>query len=130
MIEHAEKLISEIQQIKTQYQTEVGSRRKPWPNSIKERVQQLFEMGYTGFSISKDSGIPYHSVLNWKPRSKKPKSSFHALTVVDDKKMSTVTVPTLKNNQMPMVTVQTPKGFRFEGSAESIVVILKNIREL
>jgi hypothetical protein len=119
MIERAEKLISEIQQIKTQYQTEVGSRRKPWPNSIKERVQQLFEMGYTGFSISKDSGIPYYSVLNWKPRAKKPKSSFHALTV-----------PTLKNNQLLMVTVQTPKGFHFEGSADSIVVILKNVREL
>jgi len=131
MVAEAEKIISEIQQIKEQYQKEVGSKRKPWPRSIAERVEKLFHLGASGPSISKDCDIPYHTILNWKPRDNKIKSpAFHTLTVRPEpqNQISTVTVGSLK--EVDMVTVSTPRGYRFEGSAESLVVILKSIRGL
>ena len=38
----ANQLIAEIQDLTKQYHAEVSSVRKPWPNSIKDRVQELF----------------------------------------------------------------------------------------
>ena len=96
----AEKIISEIQQIKEQYQKEVGSKRKPWPRSIAERVEKLFHLGASGPSISKDCDIPYHTILNWKPRVKIKNHSFHALTVWPEaqNQLSTVTMGSLKKS--------------------------------
>ena len=130
MVAEAEKIISEIQQIKEQYQKEVGSKRKPWPRSIAERVEKLFHLGVSGPSISKDCDIPYHTILNWKPRVKIKSPVFHALTVRPEpqNQMSTVTVGSLK--KVDMVTVFTPRGYRFEGTAESLVVILKSVKGL
>lgn len=39
------QLIEEILSIKEQYQAEVGSKRKPWPKSIKTRVLELDKLG-------------------------------------------------------------------------------------
>lgn len=129
MLQEAEAIILEVQKIKTQYQDEVGSRRKPWPKSISQRIEKLFSMGFSGQSISKDTGIPYHTVLNWKPRESKALEQFHAVKVADSK-LPMVTVPTLDLKNLSSLTMITPKGFRFEGEARSLILILKEVRGL
>lgn len=45
-VEAAEKLIVEIKQLQQQYNYEVGSKGKPWPKSIRDRVFELIDMGF------------------------------------------------------------------------------------
>jgi hypothetical protein len=130
MVTEAEKLISEIKQIKEQYQAEVGSKRKPWPNSIQDRIKALDKMGYRLKAIAHDTGVPYHTILQWRfQANKKLKSSnFQELTVQPKSlvQTATATVPTLPQITSTTVTVTTPLGYRIEGSAESINKILKS----
>ena len=130
MIQEAERLIGEINQIKEQYQVEVGSKRRPWPNSIKERIESLEKLGVQAKSIALDTGIPYHTILQWRflNRKKSKSSEFHALAVTASKLPKphpTVTVTT-GSQKVVTVTVTTPLGFRIEGSAESVSKILKS----
>jgi hypothetical protein len=132
MIQEAERLIGEINQIKEQYQVEVGSKRRPWPNSIKERIESLEKMGVQAKSIASDTGIPYHTILQWRflKRKKSKPSEFHALAVTNPKLTKphpTVTV-TAGSQKVVTVTVITPLGFRIEGCTESVCRILKSNR--
>jgi hypothetical protein len=65
MVKEAERLIHEIQQIKAQYQMEVGSKRRPWPKSICERIGALENLGIRPKVTAADTGVPYATILQW-----------------------------------------------------------------
>jgi hypothetical protein len=126
-----EQTIQEILEIKKQYQAEVGSRRKPWPASIRNRIERLHRLGLKYKEISARIEIPYYSIMNWRSRERS-QDGFRELTVrpapalpVDARQ--TVTVATA---DMPVgsVTVTTPDGYRV--ACESTDLAVGIIREL
>ena len=124
MIQKAEQLIEEIRQISSQYSVEVGSKRRPWPKAIKDRVFELDSLGVSRKSIAADTGIPYYTVLQWRyQRNKK----FHELKLPA---VATVTVPQSdKILKVGMVTVTTPDGYRVELSTPKLALeVLKALR--
>lgn len=87
----AKQLIEEILSMKEQYQIEVGSRRKPWPKSIKSRILDLDQLGVPMQQISHAVKIPYQTIMSWRftaRRGQQSKKDFHSLKV----KTPTVTV--------------------------------------
>lgn len=129
-----EELIEEIKQITLQYRAEVSSGRKPWPNSIITRVQELISSGLTIKKISDLTGIPYYSILNWRHRGQmnKKEKSFHVVAVKPSNQITektvTVTVPT-SINKVATVTVTTPDGYqiKIEGF-EATLEMLQRLR--
>ncbi len=86
-----ERLYAEISEIATQYQREVPSGRRAWPESIRSRVFALRRSGVRSSEISRRTGLPYYTVLQWKDAGPK----FVELPVrLDPAKSATVTVPT------------------------------------
>ncbi len=80
----AEQLIEEIISIREQYQAEVGSKRKPWPKSIKTRIRDLDRLGISMQKISNSVKIPYQTIMFWRFASRKAleaKNEFHAIAV-------------------------------------------------
>jgi hypothetical protein len=61
-----EILMQEISDLRSQYVAEVGSGRRVWPRSIKERVTALDEMGVSAKQISQKSGVGYATILQWR----------------------------------------------------------------
>jgi hypothetical protein len=108
----AKELIEEIRQIREQYQAEVGSKRKPWPKSIRERVIELCDLGVAMPKIAEQIEVPYQTVTSWR-KQKKSQPTFHALTV----SAPTVTVgaggapaPSAYDRELdPTVTVRVTK---------------------
>lgn len=129
----AETLIEEIKNITSQYQAEVGSRRKPWPNSIVIRVQELMGLGFKIKKISDMTGIPYYSILNWRHRGqvKMLGKKFHSLAVkpTNTFQSRTVTVPASRFSETATVTVTTLDGYqiKIEG-LESTLRFLQALR--
>jgi hypothetical protein len=132
-VEVAEKLIVEIKQIRQQYNHEVGSKGKPWPKSIKDRVFQLIEMGFTLQSISDDTEIPYYSILNWRHRGKE-KAKFEQFQELAVRSVVTGTATVAESSQSFIqkpapVTVTTPGGYRIEAiDVTDVLKILKAMR--
>lgn len=137
-MQDAHHLIDEIRQIQQQYAGEVRSRRRPWPASIRQRIEQLSDLGMSFKEISERTKVPYYSIMNWrhgKPSVKK--QGFHALTIAPLGKASepaaTVTVPIVagKTEGWPIgiVTVTTPDGYqlRFE-DARTVAKVLEELR--
>ena len=129
-VQEAEALISEIKQIRHQYNIEVGSKGKPWPKSIKERVFKLIDLGFTLQSISDDTGIPYYSILNWRHRGKEKAKvqQFQELAVRSNFQSRSVAVTESSQicQQSATVTVTTPGGYRIEAmDAADAIKILK-----
>jgi hypothetical protein len=125
-MDNSKVLIEEIKQITIQYRAEVGSQRKPWPNSIKVRVEKLYAAGMKLPQIAKLTGVPYFSILHWRSREKK---KFHQIGVkaiaVPELEAATVTVAALQMlksaeqkpataSQIATVTVTTPDGFQIK----------------
>ena len=116
------ELVSEIQQLISQYNMEVGSRRKPWPESIRSRVHHLFASGMKGAEISRQTGIPYFSILRIK------KAGFRELTVTvpargPGRPRKAVTVGGSK--EVATVTVSTPDGYvlTIEGALAAVRIV-------
>lgn len=152
MKEHRE-LISEIKQIKIQYESEVSSDRKAWPRAIKSRVIELLESKVSASVIAREAGLPYDTVLRWRPKGmkrfrgprRKP-DAFKELLVLNDhkanEKTGTVTVPTLPESKVrtvtvpeeelvddsAIITVTTPQGFKID--VRGISQATKLLREL
>jgi hypothetical protein len=115
-MERIEELLSEISQIKHQYQNEVPGRRRPMPISIKERVFELQKLGLNSSQIAKRTGLPYFTVLSWKKRAEA--GNFELVRISREKskprvksKVATVTV----RSPQSTVSVVTPNGVRIEG---------------
>lgn len=132
MLEEASRLIDEVCQIKAQYMDEVGTGRRVWPRSIKERMFKLDKLGLPAKAVSDRTGIPYCTILLWRHRGKKqPKASaFHELSVESKlpaiSKTRTVTVPKF---EMPQASenlkLTTPDGFVIDGlDAAGIVAVV------
>jgi len=121
MKERAQQLIEEIQDLTNQYHAEVSSKRKPWPKSIRTRVQELFSLDVPVKKTAAQIDISYATIMSWRRPRDKSKSNFHSLTV---KPSSTVTVRPC-DSQTPKksltVTVRTSKGLILE-IPESIAV--------
>ena len=107
MKQASEQLYSEIADISAQYRQEVPSGRRAWPESIKSRVLALRKAGIRGAEISRRTGLPYYTVLQWREKS----PSFVELpVVVAPQKVSTVTVPASS-----ALSILLPSGARIEG---------------
>ena len=152
MKEHRD-LIGEIKQIKIQYESEVSSDRKAWPRAIKSRVIELLENKVSASVIAREAGLPYDTVLRWRPKGmkrlrgprRKP-DAFKELVVTNDykanEKIGTVPVPTLPASKVrtvtvpqeelgddsAIVTVTTPQGFKID--VRGISQATKLLREL
>ncbi len=129
----AERIISEVLQIKSQYQAEVAGSRKQWPRAIKDRVRELA----TGHDlslreISEGTGISYYTIANWTQKDRA--SKFHQVAVVASKPKRIATVTVARNLKSPKpeiatVTVKTPDGFLIRvGSARDAGLLLKTLR--
>lgn len=129
MIEEVDRLVSEIQQIKVQYVAEVGSGRRTWPRSIKERVASLDELGLAPKIIARRCEIPYDTVILWRyKRAKQLPGKFHEVTIakLPISKSGIVTVPDFEMPQnrsaMPSsLRLTTPAGFVVEGLDEKSI---------
>lgn len=126
----ANQIITEIISLRDQYQAEVGSKRKPWPKSIKDRVLVLARMNFSMQELSNKTKIPYQSIMSWRQADQK-QNNFHTLTV----RNPTVTVgaqeiPTESSEKVqdPTVMVRTPDGFTLEIPSSICTKILLEIR--
>ncbi len=131
MLDEAARLIDEICQIKTQYVNEVGSGRRAWPRSIKERMVKLDKLGLPTKSVADRTGIPYCTLLLWRHRGQKasPKtSSFHEVAVKDKlPAISEILAVTVPKFEMPKggLRLTTPEGFVVDGlDAGGIVAMI------
>lgn len=131
----ADQLIAEIISLREQYQLEVGSKRKPWPKSIKIRIVELDRLGVSMRHVSSSIGISYQTIMSWrlkKRRIAESKKIFHAIAVKDP----TVTVglnslPVRSGKIQPLdltVTVRTPDGFIIEIPASMTAQVLSTLR--
>jgi len=102
-----EQIISEITEIMEQYRREVPSGRRAWPTSIRSRVLSLRRAGVRCAEISRRTGLPYYTVLEWR---KSPAPFVELPVVAKSEKVRTVTVPTFR-----AMTVTLPSGVRIEG---------------
>ena len=59
------QLIAEIKQIAEQYDREVTTARRTWPNSVRDRVLALARFGMPRSRIGKECGIPAATVFLW-----------------------------------------------------------------
>ena len=134
-----EKLVEEIKQIITQYQSEVGRGRKAWPKSIRTRVEELFGLGLRGNAIASLTGLPYFTVLKMRPekvKAAKPveaarKASFHRLEVASKKshEIATVTATNLESKKTVTVTVTTPDGYQIQAPSDFVFSLLSALRQ-
>jgi hypothetical protein len=115
-----EQIFSEIVEIMEQYRREVPSGRRAWPESIKKRVLALRGSGMRCAEISRRTGLPYYTVLEWQRTS----AAFIELPVVmKAPKVGTVTVPTLG-----VMTLSFPSGVRIEGmDVEALKALLPSL---
>ncbi len=125
--QRATQLIEEIQDLTKQYHAEVGSKRKPWPRSIKERVRELYSLGIHHQKTATLIDIPYPTIMSWKTPKKKSNPEFHALTVRTNPTVTVRNSDSQNSTPVLTVTVRTPEGYILE-LPESIAV--KTILEL
>jgi hypothetical protein len=133
VIAEAEKLIEEVQQMKSQYQAEVGTTgRKVWPRSIKERVMTLDKMEIGAKRVAELTGIPYETILQWRYTEKhRSKKQFHEIAVLEPKKKATVTVPDKKSESIltnATVTVTLESGVRIDGPMAAVLALLESAK--
>jgi len=134
MQEQVEILIEEIRQFRIQYVAEVGSGRRAWPRSIKERIERLGALGISPKVISEKTGVAYDTILQWRyQRNQLAKKHFHEISVGKELTVGTVAVPSsVKDNNLSKagtVTVTTPNGYKIESNdAKAVIEILKGLR--
>ncbi len=126
--QRAQQLIEEIQSLTKQYHAEVSSVRKPWPKSIKIRIQELFSLDVPVKKTAEQINIPYATIMSWKhPGKKKSNTDFHVLTVSPSPTVTARPPDSQITSSILTVTVRTPEGYILE-IPESIAV--KTILEL
>jgi hypothetical protein len=121
------QILDELQQICEQYRREMPSKRKPWPESIRERIFQLRDLGLSFHTISVETGIPAMTLYSWGPDGKTRKrrkrgGAFLPVKVVEAATPTTVTVkhdtrppPEESRRSLGTVTIVLTTGIRVEG---------------
>lgn len=134
MLDEASQLIDEISQIRKQYVDEVGSGRRVWPRSIKERMTKLDKLGLPSKAIAERTGIPYATILLWRHRRPKAPSraAFHEVTVETKlpaiSKSVAVSVPKFEMPKIQGVRLTTPDGFVIDGlDATGILSVMSGL---
>lgn len=128
IMDRVNELYTEIRQIYQQYLKEVPKKRRPWPESIKARILELWRLGVSSHQISLETGLPTQTMYSWRQKLKKSDSGFLPVPIVKkrhrrsnfDIQLSQLEAE-VKN---PTVTVITPDGFRIEGVPTSEVAII------
>jgi transposase-like protein len=133
------EILSQICQIKAQYNIEVPGSRRRWPKSVRERVVRLRELKLTIKEIADQTGISAHSIVHWgngrkfskiAARPEKDLGHFKAVQVID---VPSSAVPQLAEPQYfaqsgdhksATVTVTLPHGISLEGASAQFVVQL------
>lgn len=69
--QHAVELISEVRDLFAQWTLEVPKKRKPWPESIKKRILELWAMGVGNHQIAQEAHVPVQTLYSWKQRLRK-----------------------------------------------------------
>ena len=77
-----QELYSEIRQIYDQYLKEVPKKRRPWPESIRSRVLELWQLGVSTHQITEETRLPAQTVYSWRQRLKKSGPSFLPVPIV------------------------------------------------
>jgi hypothetical protein len=123
--ENAEQILKEIRELHEQYANEISSKRKPWPKSIRERVDELWRIGLSSHEIAAATDLPAQTMYSWKSkRNRSP--DFLPIEIVKEKLKSLPlqlsrldTRPTEHasiSSIIPItVTVVLPNGVRLEG---------------
>jgi hypothetical protein len=136
MVDEAERLFSEVQQIKSQYVAEVGSGRRAWPRAIKDRIARLDTLGVPAKAIAQKSGISYETIIIWRHKLRKApaQNAFHELSVGSNVRLPSIsksaTVTATKNEMCPAspLRLTTPGGFVIEGlTAETLLALLERL---
>lgn len=131
MTDQAIKIISEVNQMREQYFAEVGEdRRRAWPKSIRERILALDQLKIARKEISRLTGVPYETIMQWRYYQNKLERGFHAIAVAPPKN-APVTVASSPNQKVPSnvtVTVTTPSGYRVEGMVSDVLRVLKGLK--
>lgn len=77
-----QELYCEIRQIYEQYLREVPKKRRPWPESIRSRVLELWQLGVSSNQIAQETGLPTQTMYSWRQRLKKSGPSFLPVPIV------------------------------------------------
>jgi transposase-like protein len=130
------QLITEIQQIATQYAAEVPGSRRNWPESVRSRILALGRLGITRKKIAELTGIPAATVFLWcralARQSNSKQGHFIELKkeTIPTVRLSTVSptvrIPTERTHGL---SLRTPAGFLIEGF-KSIDELLQVYREV
>lgn len=118
-MDRKKQLLDELRQIYAQYQREVPSKRRPWPESIRSRVQELWAMGVSCHEIGSESRVPVQTMYSWRKRLKRGR--FVALPIPraighsSDRPVRRLQLSQLKARRSTTVTVVLPNGIRVEG---------------
>ena len=125
MTSEAEKIISEINQMREQWfmEVEAGARRT-WPKSIRERVMHLIGIKISCKEIAKLTSVPYETIGQWRHYRKKMERRFHAVQVRNNNGNVTVAGTETESRNLT-VTVTTPNGYRMEGPTNEVLKILQ-----
>ena len=130
-MEKSEELLDELKQIYVQYQKEVPSKRKPWPESIRGRVSRLQKQGVTSVQIAKQTGIPAHTIYGWAKGQRQKRDAFLPVKLANanqspirNQKDRLVTV-----TKVVTVTIVLPSGIRIEGLSSNLALeMVKKLR--
>jgi transposase-like protein len=118
-----DQIIDELRQLCAQYQSEVPSRRRTWPKSIKERILQLLQSELACEEIGKRTGIPTATIYGWKAAVKSSAPAFLPVQVVKTATKQVAVAPpararvrrSKRSRSAPTLIVVAPNGLRFEG---------------
>ncbi|MFN8790182.1 MAG: hypothetical protein ACK52I_06550 [Pseudomonadota bacterium] len=132
MTDQAAQIIAEVNQMREQYLAEVGEdRRRAWPKSIRERIMALDQLKLNRKEISRLTGVPYETIMQWRYYQNKVDRGFHQVAVREPKNATeTVTSPPNPKAINVTVTVTTPSGYRVEGVAEDVIRVLNGLKVL
>lgn len=136
MEDRSEVLVSEIAQVLEQYRQEVPGRRRPLPESVKSRVSELHKLGCKSAEVSRRTGIPYFTILQWHRKQKS--AGFEVVKVVKSRSavisrkvgptrgpiQRSKNVDTVTESTFSTVTIMLPNGTRIEGVGVELLLRL------
>ena len=125
-------LYAEIRHIYQQYLKEVPKKRRPWPESIKTRILELWKLGVSSHQIAQETGLPTQTMYSWRQKIKRSDPGFLPVPIVKKRHRRSnfdIQLSQLESEvKSPTVTVVTPEGFRIEGIPSSDVARI--VREI
>jgi hypothetical protein len=132
-MQQVDQILEEIRQLQEQYKKEVPTGRRAWPQSIKQRVCELRELGISFRKIAHQTGISVVTMYAWNQQKSQKEAKFIPVEVVNTKK--TITVTDTDNSMTDIkktvtVTVTTPQGFKIDGlDIEQVLLVIGRLEK-